>query len=69
MTDEAKYLESLTGGMSYPRFESQLFDTQVLFLCMQLPNRLGKMLAPLHWQHYRKQYGRLDEFVSSHKEV
>lgn len=36
---------------------------------MQLPNRLGKMLAPLHWQSYRKQYGRLDEFVSSHKEV
>jgi hypothetical protein len=34
-----------------------------------LPNRLGKMLAPLHWQHYRKQYGRLDEFVSSHKEL
>lgn len=34
-----------------------------------LPNRLGKMLAPLHWQSYRKQYGRLDEFVSSHKEL
>uniref|UniRef100_A0A7I4B983 DUF7725 domain-containing protein n=1 Tax=Physcomitrium patens TaxID=3218 RepID=A0A7I4B983_PHYPA len=33
-----------------------------------LPDRLGKMLAPLHWQSYRKQYGRLDEFVSLHKE-
>jgi hypothetical protein len=35
----------------------------------QLPNRLGKMLAPLHWQDYKKQYGKLDDFVSSHPEV
>ncbi|CAM6100456.1 unnamed protein product [Calypogeia fissa] len=34
-----------------------------------LPNRLGKMLAPLHWHDYRKQYGRLDEFVGSHAEI
>lgn len=34
-----------------------------------LPNRLGKMLAPLHWHDYKKQYGRLDEFVNSHPEL
>ncbi|XP_057823785.2 uncharacterized protein LOC131036010 isoform X4 [Cryptomeria japonica] len=34
-----------------------------------LPNRLGKMLAPLHWHDYKKQYGRLDEFVASHSEL
>jgi hypothetical protein len=27
------------------------------------------MLAPLHWQDYKKQYGKLDDFVSSHPEV
>lgn len=35
----------------------------------QLPNRLGKMIAPLHWHDYKKKYGKLDEFVSSHPEV
>ncbi|XP_068634135.1 uncharacterized protein [Aristolochia californica] len=34
-----------------------------------LPNRLGKMLAPLHWHDYRKQYGKLDEFVARHPEL
>lgn len=34
-----------------------------------LPNRLGKMLAPLHWHDYRKQFGRLDEFVGAHPEL
>ncbi|KAJ7532255.1 hypothetical protein O6H91_14G079800 [Diphasiastrum complanatum] len=34
-----------------------------------LPNRLGKMLAPLHWHDYRKLYGRLDEFLGSHTEL
>ncbi|KAH8949214.1 hypothetical protein BDL97_10G019900 [Sphagnum fallax] len=34
-----------------------------------LPNRLGKLLAPLRWHDYRKQYGRLDEFVNSHPEL
>eukprot|EP00252_Welwitschia_mirabilis_P005813 TRINITY_DN1640_c0_g1_i2.p1 TRINITY_DN1640_c0_g1~~TRINITY_DN1640_c0_g1_i2.p1 ORF type:complete len:854 (+),score=213.93 TRINITY_DN1640_c0_g1_i2:292-2853(+) len=34
-----------------------------------LPNRLGKMLAPLHWHDYRKKYGRLDDFVASHPEL
>lgn len=35
----------------------------------QLPNRLGKMIGPLHWHDYKKKYGKLDEFVSSHPEV
>ncbi|CAO2183918.1 unnamed protein product [Urochloa humidicola] len=34
-----------------------------------LPNRLGKMLAPLHWHDYKKQYGKLDDFVTSHPEL
>ncbi|KAL5230373.1 hypothetical protein ABZP36_029149 [Zizania latifolia] len=33
-----------------------------------LPNRLGKMLAPLHWHDYKKHYGKLDDFVASHPE-
>lgn len=47
-------------------FAEHLFSAWKL---AQLPNRLGKMLAPLHWHDYRKQYGRLDEFVGSHPEV
>ncbi|CAM0911766.1 unnamed protein product [Alopecurus aequalis] len=34
-----------------------------------LPNRLGKMLAPLHWHDYKKQYGKLDDFVAGHSEL
>uniref|UniRef100_A0ACD5Y8G3 Uncharacterized protein n=1 Tax=Avena sativa TaxID=4498 RepID=A0ACD5Y8G3_AVESA len=34
-----------------------------------LPNRLGKILAPLHWHDYKKQYGKLDDFVASHNEL
>ncbi|CAN4089484.1 unnamed protein product [Withania somnifera] len=34
-----------------------------------LPNRLGKMLAPLHWHDYKKKYGKLDDFVSNHPEL
>ncbi|KAJ6807466.1 uncharacterized protein M6B38_170285 [Iris pallida] len=34
-----------------------------------LPNRLGKMLAPLHWHDYKKRYGKLDEFVAHHPEL
>ncbi|PPD84387.1 hypothetical protein GOBAR_DD18702 [Gossypium barbadense] len=33
-----------------------------------LPNRLGKMLAPLHWHDYKKKYGKLDDFVALHPE-
>ncbi|GAA0164773.1 hypothetical protein LIER_20328 [Lithospermum erythrorhizon] len=34
-----------------------------------LPNRLGKMLAPLHWHDYKKKYGKLEEFVAGHPEL
>ncbi|RAL39802.1 hypothetical protein DM860_013003 [Cuscuta australis] len=34
-----------------------------------LPNRLEKMLSPLHWLDYRKKFGKLDEFVASHPEL
>ncbi|CAN8252778.1 unnamed protein product [Cochlearia groenlandica] len=34
-----------------------------------LVNRLGKMLAPLHWHDYKKKYGKLDDFVANHVEL
>ncbi|KAH6766886.1 hypothetical protein C2S52_017869 [Perilla frutescens var. hirtella] len=34
-----------------------------------LPNRLGKMLAPLHWHDYKMKYGKLDDFVASHPDL
>nr|POE99205.1 hypothetical protein CFP56_63684 [Quercus suber] len=34
-----------------------------------LPNRLGKMLAPLHWHDYKRKYGKLDDFVVGHPEL
>ncbi|KAF8379935.1 hypothetical protein HHK36_027400 [Tetracentron sinense] len=34
-----------------------------------LPNRLGKMLAPLHWHDYKRIYGNLDDFVGCHPEL
>nr|XP_029117926.1 uncharacterized protein LOC105035945 isoform X3 [Elaeis guineensis] len=34
-----------------------------------LPNRLAKMLAPLHWHDYKKHYGKLDDFVAHHPEL
>ncbi|XP_024531929.1 uncharacterized protein LOC112346663 isoform X2 [Selaginella moellendorffii] len=34
-----------------------------------LPNRLAKVLAPLHWHDYRKHYGRLGEFVEAHSQL
>ncbi|KAJ6418886.1 hypothetical protein OIU84_002123 [Salix udensis] len=34
-----------------------------------LPNRLGKMLSPLHWHDYKKKYGKLDDFVGGHPEL
>jgi hypothetical protein len=34
-----------------------------------LPNRLGKILAPLHWHDYKKKYGKLDDFVTGHPEL
>lgn len=38
------------------------------FKC-QLPNRLCKMLAPLHWHDYEKKYGKLEDLVAGHPEV
>lgn len=35
----------------------------------QLPNRLGKMLAPLHWHDYKTKYGKVDDFVATHPDV
>lgn len=34
-----------------------------------LPNRLGKMLAPLQWHDYKKKYGKLDNFMAGHPEL
>ncbi|CAH9110117.1 unnamed protein product [Cuscuta europaea] len=34
-----------------------------------LPNRLAKMLSPLHWHDYKKKFGKLDDFVASHPEL
>ncbi|XP_078173988.1 RNA polymerase II degradation factor isoform X2 [Carex rostrata] len=34
-----------------------------------LPNRLAKMLAPLQWHDYMKNYGKLDDFVAQHPEL
>ncbi|KAL8551035.1 hypothetical protein ACS0TY_000207 [Phlomoides rotata] len=34
-----------------------------------LPNRLGKMLAPLHWHDYKTKYGKVDDFVASHPDL
>ncbi|PPE01461.1 hypothetical protein GOBAR_DD01518 [Gossypium barbadense] len=60
--------------------ETALLDERSLLACIvrtiptggkirissTLPNRLGKMLAPLHWHDYKKKYGKLDDFVASH---
>ncbi|KAK8481035.1 hypothetical protein V6N11_046748 [Hibiscus sabdariffa] len=56
--------------------ESALLDERSLLACIvrtiptggririssTLPNRLGKMLAPLHWHDYKK-HGKLDDFL------
>ncbi|RZC84653.1 hypothetical protein C5167_047440 [Papaver somniferum] len=65
--------------------EPKLLDERSLLVCIvraipagsggqirissTLPNRLGKMLAPLHWHDYKKVYGKLDDFVSGHPEL
>ncbi|KAG6714314.1 hypothetical protein I3842_05G198000 [Carya illinoinensis] len=69
-----------TGGKAS---EPTLLDERSLLACVvrtipaggririssTLPNRLGKMLAPLHWHDYKKKYGKLDDFVISHPEL
>ncbi|KAI3977688.1 hypothetical protein MKX01_009573, partial [Papaver californicum] len=65
--------------------EPKLLDERSLLVCIvraipagsggqirissTLPNRLGKMLAPLHWHDYKKKYGKLDDFVAGHPEL
>ncbi|XP_028236181.1 uncharacterized protein LOC114415606 isoform X2 [Glycine soja] len=63
--------------------ETALLDEKSLLACIvrtipaggririssTLPNRLGKMLAPLHWHDYKRKYGKLDDFVASHPEL
>ncbi|KAK9145775.1 hypothetical protein Sjap_005678 [Stephania japonica] len=65
--------------------ESALLDERQLLACIvraipagsngriritsTLTNRLGKMLAPLHWHDYKKRYGKLDDFVAVHPEL
>ncbi|MCL7031961.1 hypothetical protein MKW94_026652 [Papaver nudicaule] len=65
--------------------EPKLLDERSLLVCIvraipagsggqirissTLPNRLGKMLAPLHWHDYKKRYGKLDDFVAGHPEL
>lgn len=63
--------------------EATLLDEESLLACVvrtippggririssTLPNRLGKMLAPLHWHDYKKKYGKLDDFLGNHPEL
>ncbi|KAL9674391.1 hypothetical protein QQ045_030663 [Rhodiola kirilowii] len=63
--------------------DSLLLDERLLLACIArtmpasgkisisstLPNRLAKMLAPLHWHDYKKTYGKLDDFVVGHPEL
>ncbi|KAI3899410.1 hypothetical protein MKW92_035992 [Papaver armeniacum] len=44
-------------------------SSEASFSAERLPNRLGKMLAPLHWHDYKKVYGKLDDFVAGHPEL
>ncbi|URE14552.1 hypothetical protein MUK42_11905, partial [Musa troglodytarum] len=68
-----------------PPLEPNLLDERSLLACIvraipagsdgriristTLPNRLGRMLAPLRWHHYKKHYGKLDDFVTHHPEL
>ncbi|URE49722.1 hypothetical protein MUK42_31976 [Musa troglodytarum] len=70
---------------SKPPVDPNLLDERSLLACIvravpagsdgririsaTLPNRLGKMLAPLHWHDYKKHYGKLDDFVARHPEL
>ncbi|KAL4019347.1 hypothetical protein IC575_023000 [Cucumis melo] len=63
--------------------ETALLDERALLACIvrtipaggriqissTLPNRLCKMLAPLHWRDYEKKYGKLEDFVAGHPEL
>lgn len=63
--------------------ETPLLDERALLACIvrtipaggriqissTLPNRLCKMLAPLHWRDYEKKYGKLEDLVAVHPEL
>ncbi|XP_022138130.1 uncharacterized protein LOC111009376 isoform X2 [Momordica charantia] len=63
--------------------ETALLDERSLLACIvrtipaggriqissTLPNRLCKMLAPLHWHDYENKYGKLEDFVAGHPEL
>ncbi|KAJ6294776.1 hypothetical protein OIU76_022788 [Salix suchowensis] len=63
--------------------DTPLLDDQSLLACIvrtipaggririnsTLPNRLGKMLSPLHWHDYKRKFGKLDDFVGGHPEL
>ncbi|XP_042420942.1 uncharacterized protein LOC122009038 isoform X4 [Zingiber officinale] len=71
--------------LSKTPLEPKLLDERSLLVCIvraipagsdgkiristTLPNRLGKMLSPLHWHDYKKQYGKLDDFVARHPQL
>ncbi|KAF3513844.1 hypothetical protein F2Q69_00001270 [Brassica cretica] len=73
----------VSSGKTERNLESALLDERSLLACIvrtipaggririssTLPNRLGKMLAPLHWHDCRKKYGKLEDFVASHLEL
>ncbi|KAJ6340725.1 hypothetical protein OIU77_008475 [Salix suchowensis] len=70
----------VTGGKAS---DTPLLDDQSLLACIvrtipaggririnsTLPNRLGKMLSPLHWHDYKRKFGKLDDFVGGHPEL
>ncbi|KAI5561708.1 hypothetical protein POPTR_015G006700v4 [Populus trichocarpa] len=70
----------VTGGKTS---DNTLLDERSLLACIvrtipaggririnsTLPNRLGKMLSPLHWHDYKRKYGKLDDFVGGHPEL
>lgn len=81
---EAAISTSQTNFLSTGRTpETALLDERALLACVvrtippggririssTLPNRLAKMLAPLHWHDYKKKYGKLDDFVANHPEL
>ncbi|KAL6509224.1 hypothetical protein OROGR_022534 [Orobanche gracilis] len=40
-----------------------------IMISSTLSNRLGRMIAPLHWHDYEKKYGKLEDFVASHPDL
>ncbi|XP_022844525.1 uncharacterized protein LOC111367728 isoform X2 [Olea europaea var. sylvestris] len=80
-TEAPNHAES-THAIGKP-LESALLDERSLLACIvrtigsggrtrissTLPNRLGKVLAPLQWHDYKQKYGNFEDFVISHPEL